>query len=480
MLLLKNHLLLLVSVGLLIIHISSFFLAASVIMRGRTSQGTIAWVMGLLIFPYVGVPLFLLFGRSKFHGYTRAHQKIYQELQEVVHHVFAEIDFFSLTTQAELCPMQNIARELLGFSFVRANAAELLIDGEATYAAMLEKIAMAKSYICLQSFIVRNDDSGKKFKALLIEKAKQGIKVYFLYDEIGCYSLSNRYLKDLVENGVTVSAFYSTRGKGNRFQINFRNHRKVVIVDGCEGFLGGLNIGDEYLGLSKKFGHWRDTHLMISGPAVQCLQLAFLQDWYWATHHIPDFNWHITPAKDNINMLILPTGPADKIQAATLMITSLINRARERLWIASPYFVPDFSIIQALQLAAMRGVDVRILLPAKADHKLVYLCSFAFYEDLAGYNIKLYRYREGFMHQKVFVVDDAFAGVGTVNLDNRSLNINFEITAVIAGSAFIQEVAKMLDQDFAQSDLVDVQEYNQRSIWFKVAVRTSRLFSPLL
>ena len=213
--------------------------------------------------------------------------------------------------------------------------------------------------------------------------------------------------------GIATSAFHTTKGKTNRFQLNFRNHRKIVVVDGKIAYLGGHNVGDEYLGKHPKFGAWRDTHVRIEGPAVQFIQFSFVEDWYWATKGIPELNWEPCKAADGgEDTLVIASGPADSLETCGLMFVQAINQARERVWIASPYFVPERGIMAALKLAVLRGVDVRIMLPGKADHKLVYWSSFSFISEAEPVGVKFYRYKEGFMHQKVVLVDDDFANIG--------------------------------------------------------------------
>jgi cardiolipin synthase len=315
----------------------------------------------------------------------------------------------------------------------------------------------------------------------LIQKAKENVKVYFLYDEIGSHKLPQSYLRDMQIAGIVTSAFHTTKGKTNRFQLNFRNHRKIVVVDGKIAYVGGHNVGDEYLGKHPKFGAWRDTHVKIEGPAVQCIQFCFVEDWYWATKGIPELNWEPCRVADGReNALVIASGPADRLETCGLMFVQAINEARERIWIASPYFVPDLQILSALKLAALRGVDVRILLPEKADHRTVYLASFSYYQNTLPIGIKIYRYTAGFMHQKVFLIDSRCAAVGTANLDNRSFRLNFEITLLNYDSLFIKEVETMLSNDFDRSQPATMDDYTHRPFLFKLAVRSARLLAPIL
>ena len=261
--------------------------------------------------------------------------------------------------------------------------------------------------------------------------------------------------------------------------IKIRNHRKIVVADGREAFIGGLNVGDEYLGRDIRFGAWRDTHLRLRGPAVQAIQLAYLEDWNWAADGFLDLHWDGHAETADQTMAILPTGPADLADSWQLVVAEAANTSTKRLWIASPYFVPDEGVLTALQTAALRGVDVRILIPEKADHILVWLSAFSFFEETIPYGIKLMRYQRGFLHQKVMLVDDRYAFVGTANLDNRSFRLNFEITALSTDAAFIDEITHMLEIDFSHSREVAITDITERPFWFRLATRAARLMAPV-
>ena len=320
----------------------------------------------------------------------------------------------------------------------------------------------------------RSTPIGRRMRDALIAKARSGVRVFFLYDEIGCIKLPQSYLDVMRRETIEVSGFKTTKGRSNRFQINFRNHRKLLVVDGRTGFIGGNNLGEEYL-------VYRDTHLRIEGPAAQHIQLSFAEDWYWATETLlsvtPDI---IASEKSDQAVSIVNTGPADAQANCSILFSTLISLARTRLWITSPYFVPNNAIVVALQAAALRGVDVRIILPDQADQALVELASFTYYDDMLSNGVRLYRYREHFMHQKVILVDDTVAGVGTVNLDNRSLYLNFEATALVADDDFIMQIEAMLIEDLDNSTPVLCEHYDSKPLPYRIATRIARLASPLL
>ena len=448
------------------------------LMHTRTSQGTIAWVVSLLALPFLAIPLYWLLGRNKFSGYVRARRGNDAELRKLSENMHERLREYSVDLPEEDV-FERAAEELGGLPFTKGNKFELLIDGKITFERLLDTIADAKNYICVNFFIVKNDRIGRTFQKALIERAKAGVKVYFLFDEIGSHKLSSTYLGELRDAGVECVAFGSNRHWWSRLQLNFRNHRKIVVVDGNEAFLGGLNVGDEYLGRDKKFGDWRDTHLRMRGPAVQAVQMVFLEDWFWAHDTVPELSWEVSTEKEDQIAGVIPTGPADPLESWKLLVAESANSARERLWIASPYFVPDDGVLSALQLAALRGVDVRIMLPNRADHILVWLSGHAYFEQSIPFGVKLFRYQRGFLHQKVMLIDSRMATVGTANLDNRSFRLNFEITAFVSDKEFISDVEEMLEADFEDCVEAKVEEYTGKPFLFRAACRAARLMAPL-
>ena len=364
--------------------------------------------------------------------------------------------------------------------FLSGNTVDLLIDGERTFESIFAGIAEATEYVLVQFFIINDDELGRRLADAMMERCSAGVRVHLLYDEIGSHKLPKAYLRRLSNAGVQVRSFHSSRGRGNRFQLNFRNHRKVVVVDGQAGWVGGHNVGDEYLGKNPKFGPWRDTHIKLAGPAVLGLQLSFVEDWHWATDESLDLTWtpH-RPEGGDRDVIVLPSGPADSVETASLMFQQAIHAARNRVWIASPYFVPDEGVRAALQLAAIRGVDVRVLIPNKPDHLLVYLSAFSFLGEMIDGGVKIFRYEPGFLHEKVILVDDYAAGVGTANLDNRSFRLNFEITAITLNHGFASEVEAMFLADFARARCMTSDELAAKRWYFRLASRLAHLLAPI-
>ncbi len=461
------------------LHLLGIITAGHAIMRVRTAQGSVAWALSLITFPYLALPLYWVFGRGKFNGYVDARRAGNLEINHIALDLAGKVTNFQAEFQggnAEFEVLESLAK----MPFTRLNHTELLIDGRATFNGIFDGIRAARDYILVQFFIIRDDRLGRELQVELINKAKRGVRVFLLYDSVGCATLPRNYLKPLLDSGIAVQEFRTTRGRRNRFQLNFRNHRKIVVVDGLTAFVGGLNVGDEYMGRDARFGAWRDTHLKIEGPSVMGVQLSFTEDWYWATRKVPELNWQFKASvRSNRRVLVLPSGPADDLETCNLFFVHVIQSAHRRLWIASPYFVPDPEVVSALQLAGLRGVDVRIMLPSRPDQLLVSLSSYAYFGELKKYGIKFYRYHPGFLHQKVMLIDDTLGAVGTANLDNRSFRLNFEITILLADRAFCGELEALLERDFERCRLVEDDVLEQRSFWFQLAVRIAHLFAPI-
>ncbi len=458
-------------------HLLGASSAVHAVMSTRTPQGTIAWVACLILCPYLAVPAYWILGRSRFHGYVTAQQTHAWQLRAVVQKAFESADAHHVSPEGK---PGRLTERLAKMPMLGGNAVDLLVDGEATFASILSGIDAAQSYILFQFFIVHDDEIGREVQQRLVRQAKAGVRIYFLYDEVGCHNLPRAYLQKLRDAGIAVHDFHTRKGSRNRLQINFRNHRKVVVVDGSVAWMGGHNVGDEYLGKSAKFGHWRDTHVRIAGPAALAAQLSFVEDWHWATNTLPALDWKPKPSPaGNLPVLIVPSGPADELETAALMFTHALNSAQSRIWIASPYFVPDESVLVALQLAGLRGVDVRILIPDKPDHLLVYLAAFSYFDDSSKTGVKFYRYTDGFLHQKVMLIDKTVATVGSANFDNRSFRLNFEITAIVQDPGFADDVCRMLETDFAHARRMTAADFDERSWWFRFAVRLARLAAPI-
>ena len=465
----------------LLFEILGILTAMHAVMNVRTPQGSIAWAVSLVTIPVVTVPAYWVFGRNKFQGYVLKRRSDENRLDEMFRNAQLEVERLVAATEWGSTALRGTER-LARLPFTGGNEVELLIDGEATFDSIFAGIDAAEDYVLVQFYIVRADGIGTQLQQRLIAAAKRGVRVYFLYDEIGSLGLPGSFLVELRQADVNVLPFHSRKGSGNRFQLNFRNHRKTVVVDGHTAWIGGHNVGDEYLGRDESVGNWRDTHMRFRGPATLGAQLAFVEDWRWATDDtLDDLSWEPIPVPGaTAQALVIASGPADDVETASLMYTQAINAATRRIWIASPYFVPDDAIVQSLQLAALRGVDVRILIPEISDNRLVKLAAYSYFDEVSSTGVKFYRYQEGFLHEKTMLIDDTVGAVGTANFDNRSFRLNFEITVVVVEPDFAKDVEQMFEADFANSRLMLKAEYDTKPYLFKVAVRLARLAAPVL
>jgi len=463
-----------------VFYVAGVSLAVDAIMTVRTAPGAIAWSVSLVTIPFVAVPAYLVFGRTKFKGMAESYKANQDEIDRLRAEIHDNLKPWSISSGGVTSTYEAV-RKLSGMELTRGNRVELLVNGEATFDSILSGIAEAREYALVQFYMFHDDGLGRRMKSTLIERAKAGVRVYVLYDEVGSKGLPESYTSELREAGVRVSSFKPTQGRGNRFQLNFRNHRKMVVVDGATGWVGGHNVGDEYLGLDPDFTPWRDTHVRIDGPAVMQLQMVIAGDWYWATREIPPLNWVPQAAENSdVRAMIYPSAPSQRLETAGLLFVTALHSARERIWLSAPYFVPDEAVMKALELAALRGVDVRIITTGKADSPPVYLAAFHYMSQLRDLGIKFYAYKPGFLHEKVMLIDDEVSSVGTANFDNRSFRLNFEVTALIADKAFSKSMKAMFEQDFAHAEILEPSRFDEQPFLWRFGVNLSRLAAPVL
>ncbi|WP_302119619.1 cardiolipin synthase [Allorhodopirellula heiligendammensis] len=477
-----------VPVLFLISHGLAVISAWHAIRYTRTSQAAVAWTVALLALPSLTLPAYWVFARHRFAGYREAVRDVGRQhlasLNAIERETMTAVD---ARTTSLISPLDQVA-DVLDTPICVGNQFQLLIDGGAFSRALLDQISSAETYVYAEFYIIRDDAFGNRFADALIAQARAGRTVRLLYDEVGCLKLPSSYLRRLRDAGVDVRAFNTRQGWVNRFQLNFRNHRKLLVVDGRRGVVGGLNIGDEYLGGDSGATRWRDTAAFVAGPIVKKIQAVFASDYYWASRQgLPEAKWSHEETGEAVEVAnatglaaICATGPADKRSRATMMFAAAAGAAQDRLWISTPYLVPDETTLNALSMACARGVDVRILLPNDADQWLVYLAGFHFESELESLGVAAFRYTDGFMHQKCVLVDDKLVLIGSTNLDNRSLYLNFEIMLAIEQPDFVAEVTAMLTQDFANATDSGVMSDRLRPWYGRIGTILARLFSPVL
>lgn len=467
----------LVASALGVVYVTAAVCAIREVMNSRTSQGSVAWLLSLFFIPYVTVPLYFVFGWRSFSDYARIQATLGRAERA------RRADELGLTDHDDTRDWPVLSR-VAGVPFLAGNKTGLLIDGEETFAAIKDAIQRARHVIFFQFFAIHEDALGREMADALMARARDGLNVYFLYDDVGSHSLSRAFLRRLSEAGVHVCGF----NENHRYlrilgpmRLNYRNHRKLVVIDYQCAFVGGHNVADQYVGRSKRFGRWRDTHVWVEGPAAVACSLSFVEDWLWASGgHIKVPQVSQVPMTGDESVLVMPTGPADRLEECAIAFVEAAARARHRLWITTPYLVPSADVQTALCAAAMRGVDVRILLPKGRDHWTVWLASHAHEETLVERGVKVYRYTAGFMHQKVTLLDEDLVSIGTVNFDNRSFQINFELTLWFTHERMIANVARMLEDDFAEARLTWPDALQSRSYVFRVLAQGARLLSPIL
>lgn len=465
-----------------LIHSLGTIAAIHAVLTVRTAQGSIAWALSLVFIPYLTLIPYLVFGRSTFDAYIKARRQANEEMRKAI----TDLNWRpwieeALTARASKAYTSLRAMPKLGrMPCLANNQLRLLINGQATFEAIFEAIRHAREAVLIQFFIIHDDHLGRRLQALLLEKAAQGVAVYLLYDRVGSHSLPRSYVQALRDAGVNVKAFATRSGWLNRFQVNFRNHRKIVVVDGVQGFVGGHNVGDEYMGAKAPLSPWRDTHVGVCGPVVACMQESFAEDWFWAARALPPLILPQSYPDEGVLCQLLASGPADPYETCSLFFVEAIHAATERVWITSPYFIPDEAVFAALRLAVLRGVDVRILLPSRPDHRIVYAASSLYAFEAVRAGVRVYRYRPGFLHQKVVLIDSEISAIGSANLDNRSFRLNFEVMLLTVDSAFAGEVEHMLNDDFALASEIDKDEGQETHRLQQLGMRIARLISPIL
>ncbi|MFC3886208.1 cardiolipin synthase [Bacillus songklensis] len=480
----------------ILVYVLSFFgvlnllLAVTIIfLERRNVAATWAWLLVLFFIPIAGFFLYIIFGqnlskRKIFKLTTQQKREFGRELEEQKQLIEVNQMRYSdpSTVQYESLIYMNV---ISGYSLLtQDNDIEIFTDGHDKFDALLESIDHAQDHIHLVYYIFRNDHIGKRVLDALTEKARDGVEVRILYDDMGCSRVPKRFFKPLIEAGGEVAIFFPSRILPFlNFRVNYRNHRKIVIIDGKIGYVGGFNIGDEYLGLNKKFGYWRDTHLKVAGSAVDTLQTRFFLDWNSASPEKSAFEKRYYPLKKSNGstaVQILSSGPDSEWHQIRNGILKMIYSAKKSIDIQTPYFVPDESVMNALKIAAVSGVDVRIMIPNKPDHMFVYWATYSYVGELLDAGAKCYKYDNGFIHAKTIVVDGEVASVGTANFDVRSFKLNFEVNAFIYGTNAAKRLENIFEDDILRSTELTKEMYDQRSRGIKFKESISRLLSPIL
>lgn len=457
-----------------------------IFLENKNPAKTLSWLLVMSLLPVVGFVFYILFGRNYRYKYRSRSKGLLSrsKLDQAASMQKEMIDYIDLFGNNDSYVNNRLINLLLknaNAPFSVNNWAEVLTNGEATYQSMIEAMNEATLHIHFEFFIIRDDVIGNIIKSILIRKAKEGVKVRVIYDSVGCWKLSRAYKDELKEAGCEIYPFFPVVFPVLSRELNFRNHRKIVIVDGRLGFLGGLNIGDEYLGKNKHLGFWRDTHIKVLGEAVYSLQDIFLSDWHFLTKQVLEEE-EMFPKLGHCGestMQIAASGPDTDWKPILQAYFTMISTAEDRIWITTPYLVPEESIKMGLITAALSGVDVKIIIPSKPDHFFVYWASQDNIQELLEAGVKIYRYQKGFIHSKIVMVDGIGATVGTANLDIRSLEINFEVNAFVYDRVVVERLERDFIQDLRDSEQVTLEEFIKRPLWQKFLEAAGRLVSPI-
>lgn len=464
-------------------------------MENRDPQKTLSWILVITLLPGLGFVLYLIFGKNvRKRRWEKVKKRINEylaneEIKKVVAATTMEELQKSLDFEKEnFDPSDHHIMKLVLTSGIAPvtfdNDVMIFTEGESKFAQMLEDMANAKDYIHLEYFIIRQSEIADKIKAVLMEKARSGVKVRILYDDLGSWKLYRNpgYLAEMREAGCEVVSFVQGKFPFIFRSINYRDHRKICIIDGKIGYVGGINIGDEYVHKSRKFGFWRDTHLRIRGSAVYMLQVIFALGWYLRTEEmlIDSKYFPKQEHKGNSIMQIAASG-ADTPEATIYQAYFYaIAQARETIYIETPYFIPDEAILTALKSAAMAGVDVRIIFPEKSDHYFVHMASLSYLEELIKFGAKVHFYQKGFIHSKMVLVDKEVASVGTANMDIRSFMLNSEINAFIYDDETVDRLYQAFYEDIQECRPIRAEDIARKTFIGRLWQSICRLFSPVM
>lgn len=450
----------------------------------------LAWITVIALLPVAGLILYIVFGRN--HRKEKIFNlKELDDLQQFEVLSREQLKVISnpdpLLLRPSIADNKDIITLLLNNNkslLTMKNRVTVLNNGKATFASIIEALKSAKSFIHMEYYIFENDRIGGRIAKILMDKARAGVEVRFIYDDVGSWDLSRKFRRQMREAGVDVRCFMQVAFPWLTSRVNYRNHRKIIVVDGQVAYTGGINIADRYLRRSKRLGFWRDTHLKIEGDAVAMLNIVFSTDWYFVSgkQKLSDYDKYFPPTKvsEEVPIQIASSGPDSDWASIMQAFFSAITRAKKYIYISSPYFLPNQAILTALKVAALSGIDVRVMIPSRSDSKIVYWATRSYIGELLEAGIHVYLYKRGFNHSKVIMIDGEFSSVGTANMDMRSFEDNFEVTAIMYDRKIAKELEDYFMHDLAGSIKMTLELWNSRSRLHSIYEALSRLLSPLL
>lgn len=472
------------------IFLNIIFALIIVFLRRKEPRSVWAWLLLLYALPIVGFIIYLFCGinmhKKKMFRLKdvedRVKAAVRKQEEAVIHHVSPVKDeLFDQHSDIIMYNLQNSSAVISADNEIR-----IYKDGISKFNTLIDDIKKAEKFIHFQYYIIRDDELFNRISKVLLEKAQEGVKVRILYDAMGCRRTPGKYWKELESHeNVEVSVFFPAYFKRIQLRLNYRNHRKICVIDNKIGYVGGFNVGREYIDLDKKFGHWRDTHLRIEGSAVNELNIRFALDWNYAkkTNLFSDtsiFEPSKRKGNDGVGIQIISSGPDTSRQNIRNNYLMMINKARKSIYIQTPYFIPDEPILTALMVAIGRGVEVNIMIPCKPDHPFVYWATYSYVGQLVMLGANCYTYDNGFLHAKGVIIDEEMFCYGTANMDIRSFALNFEVNAVIYDREMAREMTQIFKDDIKLSTKIDKDDYEDRSLVLRFKEQFSRLLSPVL
>lgn len=453
-------------------------LVVSLLLNGMRPSKTLAWLLAIFTIPVGGILLYLLLGRN------RRKNKILRKKPVNLSRKLVPIPETLVKANDKYLKMMGLINHNCRFPPTNSNTVTLLKDGAATFTSILKSLENAKKYIYLQYYIFEEGELADRLLELFKAKVAQGVVVRMIYDSVGSYTLSNGYVKALKDAGVEVFPFLPFRFDYFLSSLNYRNHRKIIVVDGIHGFTGGINISDKYLKGDPNLGKWHDRHLYIHGPAVKQLEEVFIADWFLVAEEQLDLGGkdeNLGNDKENgATVQIVSSGPEDDFPTIQQTYFTLINEAENYIYITNPYVIPGSEILMALQTASSSGVDVRLLISEKGDSNLVDWSVRSYFEPMLKAGIRLFLLPDGFLHSKVMVSDDDIVSIGTANIDIRSFEHNYEVNAVIYDKDFAKQLKADFLEDCTRSRELTYFEHKQRPWGTKLKEGAAKIFSPIL
>ena len=462
---------------LLLLFLHSVVLAVAIVLERRSPTASLAWIITLILLPGLGVLLYWLLGRRKFKRVARWRDRAQARLSLPPPPPPADEE-----PNRQKRKLQRLVEKVTGNVPTRGNSIQLLRNASRAYPEMLQTIAEARHHVHLEMYIFRTDDTGEQFIDALLDALGRGVEVRLLLDSVGCVAVDEARLRPLREMGGRVEFFAPLRLRPLTQRLNFRNHRKILVVDGAAAFVGGLNIGDEYLGLDPSLGNWRDTNLKLQGRAANYVQQVFMEDWCYVTDEVLEGNAYFNKEDEagEATVQILPSGPDLEWGALHQAFFRAIAGADQRVYITSPYFVPDRTMLDVLTTTALAGIDVRLVVPSRSDLPLVAAAGRTYFPELLQAGVRIFEYQAGFIHAKTVIIDDWAALLGSANMDIRSFQLNFEINAIVYDTAFVRATDEVFEMDLAHSREVTLEECRRRPLPTRFVEGLARLMSPLM